>query len=75
MKGCEMNNIASENKQWIIYDAKSQVFLEFNHKEFKDFINGRDKFDPIKFKDVEILNTNKGKMVWIDGLINAEHFK
>ena len=70
-----MNNIASENKQWRIYDAKSQVFLEFSNKEFKEFIDDRPEFSPIKFKDAEILNTNLGKMVWIDGIINNEYFK
>lgn len=62
-------------KEWRIYDAKSQVFLEFTHYEFKEFINTRPEFSPIKFKDVEILNTNEGKMVWIDGIINSEYFK
>lgn len=62
-------------KVWRIYDAKSQVFLEFTNTEFKKFINDRDEFEPIKFKDVEILNTNQGKMVWIDGIINDSYFK
>lgn len=62
-------------KQWVVYDAKSQVFLEFTSEKFKEFVNGRPKFEPIKFKDVEILNTNLGKMVWIDGIINSEYFK
>lgn len=66
---------ANDLKQWRIYDAKSQVFLEFSNEEFKDFINNRPEFSPIKYKDVEILNTNKGKMVWIDGIINSEYFK
>ena len=62
-------------KQWIIYDAKSQVFLEFSNKGFKEFVNNRKEFEPIKFKDIEILNTNLGKMVWIDGIINPDDFK
>ena len=62
-------------KEWRIYDAKSQVFLEFTHTEFREFINVRPEFSPIKFKDAEILNTNLGKMVWIDGIINNEYFK
>ena len=66
---------ANDIKQWRIYDAKSQVFLEFTNAEFKEFINGRKEFEPIKFKDAEILNTNLGKMVWIDGIINNEYFK
>ena len=62
-------------RQWVIYDAKSQVFLEFTNEKFKEFINDRPEFSPIKFKDIEILNTNLGKMVWIDGIINSKYFK
>jgi len=73
----ERNIMTTTNdiKEWRIYDAKSQTFLEFSHTEFKKFVNNRPKFEPIKFKDAEILNTNLGKMVWIDGIINNEHFK
>ncbi len=70
-----MNNIANGNKEWVIYDAKSQVFLEFTNAKFKEFVNSRKEFEPIKFKDAEILNTNSAKMVWIDGIINNEYFK
>jgi hypothetical protein len=68
-------NCAEGTKEWIIYDAKQGTFLKFSNEEFKTFINGRPEFSPIKWKDVEILNTNTAKMVWIDGIINAEDFK
>ena len=68
-------NCANATKEWVIYDAKSQLFLEFSHADFKKFVNDRPEFSPIKFKDAEILNTNTAKMVWIDGIINPEDFK
>ena len=73
----ERNDMTTTNdiKKWRIYDAKSQTFLEFSNQEFKEFVDNRPEFYPIKFKDAEILNTNLGKMVWIDGIINNEYFK
>lgn len=63
------------SKQWIIYDAKNQIFQEFTHVEFKDFINNRPEFSPIKFKDIKIWDRGKQQKVWIDGIINSEYFK
>lgn len=68
-------NCANITKEWVIYNAGLRVFTEYSHEEFKDFINNRPEFSPIKFKDVEIWDKDKGKRVWIDGLINAEDFK
>lgn len=68
-------NCANEVKEWVIYDAKDKVFLEFSHEEFKEFVITRPEFSPIKYKDAEIWDRNKQKKVWIDGLINAEDFK
>lgn len=68
-------NCTTETKEWIIYDAKEKVFLEFSNQEFKDFVIARPKFSPIKWKDAKIWDRNKQKKVWIDGLINAEDFK
>ena len=68
-------NCVNDTKEWVIYDAKLRVFTEYSHEEFKDFINNRPEFSPIKFKDVEIWDKDKGKKVWIDGLINSEDFK
>ena len=59
-------NCVNSTKEWRIYDAKTLEFLEFSNKEFKEFVNSRPEFSPIKFQDKEILNTNLGKMVWID---------
>lgn len=64
-------NCANANKQWIVYDAKNQVFIELSHEEFKNFLLDR----PVKLKDIKIWNREKGKKVWIDGIVNSEYFK
>lgn len=68
-------NCVNATKEWVIYDAKIKVFTEYSNEEFKDFVNNRPEFSPIKWKDAEIWDKNKGKRVWIDGLINADDFK
>ena len=54
-------NCANATKEWVIYDAKNQEFLEYSNEEFKDFINNRPEFSPIKWKDAEIWDKRRGK--------------
>ena len=68
-------NCANKVREWVIYDAKLKIFNHYSNEEFKDFVNNRPEFSPIKWKDAEIWNSEQGKRVWIDGLINPEDFK
>lgn len=62
---------ATASKQWVIYDAKDQVFLEFTHEQFKDLLNTTG----VKLKDIKIWCAKERKKIWIDGILNSDFFK
>ena len=58
-------NCANAIKEWVIYDAKLQVFIEYSNEEFKDFVNNRLKnvkpWDTVAFAFVKTVKSTKWK--------------
>lgn len=60
-----------KSRAWVIYDAKEQYFIELTSKQFGEMLIDR----PVKLMDRKIWNKEKGKLVWIDGILNSSYFK
>lgn len=64
------NEKKAKVKAWVVFDAKTQKFHELTHKEFGNLL----KDIPVKLVDKQIWNREKGKKVYIDGILNSSLF-
>jgi len=61
-----LNCSTNKLKQWIVYDEKSEEFLEFTNEEFKNLLLDR----PIQLIDKKLYDKKTGNMIYIDGILN-----